>query len=90
MSAGPVGFQYAAEVCFPAAESTSQGLLLLAGQVTGLVFVAGMSMRGNIYLPAFMTLFCILAVASLALTLLLKESPLIATEGETIDPKQSD
>ena len=45
MSAGPIGFQYAAEVSAPAPESTSQGLLLLSGQITGLVFVAGKSVR---------------------------------------------
>ena len=28
MSAGPLGFQYAAEVSHPAPESTSQGMLL--------------------------------------------------------------
>ncbi|MFW2389804.1 MAG: MFS transporter, partial [Polyangiales bacterium] len=43
MSAGPLGFQYAAEVSHPAPESTSQGMLLWVGQITGLIFVAGMS-----------------------------------------------
>ena len=42
MSAGPVGFQYAAEVSYPAPESASQGILLWVGQLTGMVFVAGM------------------------------------------------
>ncbi len=49
LSAGPIGFQYGAEVSYPAPESTSQGLLLLSGQITGLVFVAAMSMRSNAY-----------------------------------------
>jgi len=57
MSAGPLGFQYAAEVSHPAPESTSQGMLLWVGQVTGLIFVAGMSVENNRYLPAFMVSF---------------------------------
>lgn len=53
MSAGPIGFQYAAEVSYPAPESTSQGILLWIGQLTGMFFVAGMSVGDNLYLPQF-------------------------------------
>jgi hypothetical protein len=74
MSAGPIGFQYGAEVSYPAPESTSQGLLLLAGQISGLVFVAAMSMRSNIYLPFFMKLFVIIGVIALISSFFLKES----------------
>lgn len=42
LSAGPIGFQYAAEVTYPAPEGTSNGLLLLMGQVSGIVFILGM------------------------------------------------
>jgi sugar phosphate permease len=77
MSAGPIGFQYAAEVSAPAPESTSQGLLLLSGQITGLVFVAGMSIRDNAYLGGFMIFFFAAAVGALLLVLLLKESPMM-------------
>lgn len=42
LSAGPVGFQYGAEVAYPAPEGTSNGLLLLMGQVSGIVFIFGM------------------------------------------------
>jgi MFS family permease len=80
MSAGPIGFQYAAEVSAPAPESTSQGLLLLSGQITGLLFVAGMTVRSNRYLPLFMEIFVALSVISLIGVLLLKESPLIVTD----------
>ena len=34
MSAGPIGFQYAAEVSHPVPESTSQGMLLWVGQLS--------------------------------------------------------
>ncbi len=84
MSAGPLGFQYAAEVSHPAPESTSQGMLLWVGQITGLIFVAGMSIRNNLYLPAFMVSFAILSLFSLAAVLLLRESPMIITERDRL------
>ena len=77
MSAGPIGFQYAAEVSHPAPESTSQGLLLLAGQISGMVFTAMMSLRSNLWLKDMMGLFALLSLISLGLVLFLKESPLI-------------
>lgn len=42
MSAGPIGFQYGAEISRPAPESTSQGLLMVAGQISGAIFIFGM------------------------------------------------
>ncbi len=42
LSAGPVGFQYGAEVAYPAPEGTSNGLLLWVGQISGIVFILGM------------------------------------------------
>jgi MFS family permease len=42
LSAGPVGFQYGAEITFPAPEGTSNGLLLMMGQISGIVFILGM------------------------------------------------
>ena len=74
MSAGPIGFQYAAEVSYPAPESTSQGILLWIGQLTGMVFVAGMSVKNNQYLPVFLVLFTALAILAIVGVLLLKES----------------
>ena len=46
MSAGPIGFQYGAEKSYPAPESTSQGIILLAGQISGIVFVFGLNKLG--------------------------------------------
>ena len=83
MSAGPIGFQYAAEVSYPAPESASQGILLWVGQLTGMVFVAGMSVQDNQFLGGFMTAFSILAVVALAAVLLLRESPMILKPGES-------
>jgi len=42
LSSGPVGFQYGAEIAYPAPEGTSNGLLLLMGQISGIVFILGM------------------------------------------------
>jgi len=75
MSAGPIGFQYAAEVSAPAPESTSQGLLLLSGQITGLIFVAGMSIRQNRFLPGFLIAFAVLGVVAFVAITRIKESP---------------
>jgi len=77
MSAGPVGFQYAAEVSYPAPESTSQGILLWIGQISGMVFVLGMSVRNNHFLSKFLIAFAILSFVTLVLSLLLRESKVI-------------
>lgn len=42
LAAGPIGFQYGAEVTYPAPEGTSNGVLLMAGQVSGILFILGM------------------------------------------------
>ena len=42
LSAGPVGFQFGAEMTYPAPEGTSNGLLLLMGQISGIAFILGM------------------------------------------------
>jgi MFS family permease len=77
MSAGPLGFQYAAEVSYPAPESTSQGILLWVGQLTGMIFVAGMSFRENQYLGIFMHVFVVLSILSMIAVLILRESDLL-------------
>ncbi|MGW8317316.1 MAG: MFS transporter [Bacteroidales bacterium] len=76
MSAGPIGFQYAAEISYPAPESASMGILLWVGQLTGMLFVAGMSIQHNRYLGGFMTSFVVLSLLLLASVLLLRESPM--------------
>ena len=42
LAAGPIGFQYGAEVAYPTPEGTSNGLLLLTGQISGIAFIFGM------------------------------------------------
>jgi MFS family permease len=77
MSAGPIGFQYAAEVTAPVPESASQGILLLAGQVSGLAFTAGMSAGGVSAIRPWLVAFGVAAVAMALLSLRLKESPAV-------------
>lgn len=80
MSAYPVGFQYSAEVSYPAPEATSQGLMIMAGQVSGILFILGMdafrdgpdaSMTGS------MVAFIVLTAVIIALVAFLKESAMI-------------
>jgi len=77
MSAGPIGFQYAAEVSYPAPESASQGMLLWVGQLSGMIFVALMSVNNNRHLGFFMAAFAVLTLFALAGVLFLRESPMI-------------
>ena len=37
LSSGPIGFQYGAEITYPVSEGTSNGFLLLAGQISGIL-----------------------------------------------------
>ncbi|WP_457551003.1 MFS transporter [Desulfobacula sp.] len=87
MSAGPIGFQYAAEVSFPAPESTSQGLILLVGQISGLAFVAGMATPAG--LKNFMIVFIVISVIGLFGSTFLGESPMIITEDDKAKGKSA-
>ena len=71
MSAGPIGFQYGAEKSHPSPESISQGLILLVGQVSGILFVVGVNSIGVVN---SMFTFIILVVLNVFLTLRLSES----------------
>jgi sugar phosphate permease len=70
----PIGFQYAAEVSFPAPESLSQGIILLAGQVSGIIFVIGMNGLG---MALSLYIFIALAVAIFILAMTVRESPMV-------------
>ena len=70
LSAGPIGFQYGAEVTYPTPEGTSNGLLLLMGQISGVVFIFAMDSFKS---PATgsMTTSLVVLIGLLALCLLL-------------------
>jgi FLVCR family MFS transporter 7 len=78
-AAAPIGFQYGAEVSFPAPESLSQGIILFVGQVSGIIFINGMNRLGMI--PS-MKIFIGLAVVNLFFSLLLRESPRMRPGGK--------
>jgi MFS family permease len=82
LSAGPIGFQYGAEIAFPASEGMSNGLLLLMGQISGIIFIVGMDVLKSA-VTGSMTLPLIILLALLCLSLLfslrLKESDLLSS-----------
>lgn len=43
MGAGPIGFQYGAELAYPAPESVALGVILLLGQISGAAAIWGMA-----------------------------------------------
>ena len=90
MGAAPVGYQYAAELSHPAPESTSQGLIILAGQISGIIFITSMALVGNVSIEAFadasrvsgslhllpfMIGFLVISVLNVLLIGMMKESP---------------
>jgi len=83
LSSGPIGFQYGAEITYPASEGTSNGMLLLMGQVSGIAFIFGMDSlksastgsmtRSLVFLIALMVL-------SILMSMRLKESVILSME----------
>ena len=83
LSAGPIGFQYGAEITFPTSEGTSYGLLLLMGQISGIAFIFGMDsfksqLTGSMTTPLIVLLA--LMLISVLMSLRLKESSLLDTQ----------
>ncbi|MES0343732.1 MAG: MFS transporter [Anaerolineales bacterium] len=77
LSAGPIGFQYGAEITHPTPEGTSNGLLLLMGQISGIVFILGMDSfkspeTGSMTLPLIVLIG--LMVLSLLFAIKLREA----------------
>ena len=80
LSAGPLGFQYGAEIAYPTPEGTSNGLLLLMGQISGIIFIFGMDIfksptTGSMTVPLVVLIG--LMVLGLLIGTRLKESALI-------------
>lgn len=78
LSAGPIGFQYGAEITFPAPEGTSNSMLIVMGQVSGIVFILGMDAFKSPSGSMTVSLLALVALtlASVVLALFLKESPI--------------
>lgn len=80
LSAGPIGFQYGVEIAYPTPEGTANGLLLLAGQISGILFIFGMDALKSTTTGSMTTSLLLLVglmVLGLALSLRLRESTLI-------------
>jgi len=80
LSSGPIGFQYGAEITYPASEGTSNGMLLLMGQISGIAFIFGMdSFKSE--LTGSMTRSLILMIGLMVISILmsfrLKESTIL-------------
>lgn len=79
---GPLGFQYGAEITHPAPEATSNGLLLMVGQISGILFILGLDAlkdpaTGSMATP--MTVLVLLFLVSLVLAAGLKEPKILTT-----------
>jgi len=83
LSAGPIGFQYGAEITYPISEGTSNGFLLLMGQISGIALILGMdyfkSPTTGSMTTAMIFLLGLMALAVL-LSLMIKESDIIHTD----------
>jgi cyanate permease len=87
LAAGPIGFQYGAELAYPAPEGTSNGLLLLMGQISGIAFIFGMdSLKSPATGSMLLSLVILigLMLVGLLLATRLKESALITGDTEAI------
>ena len=83
LSAGPIGFQYGAEIAYPAPEGTSNGLLLLMGQISGIAFIFGMDFfksPGNGSMTSSLLILTGLLILSFLLATRLRESKLLIEE----------
>lgn len=82
LSSGPIGFQYGAEVTYPVSEGTSNGFLLLMGQISGIAMIFGMDafkdpVTGSMQVPLLVMLGLLFLVIFVAM--FLRESKLIST-----------
>ena len=90
LSSGPIGFQYGAEITFPASEGASNGWLLLMGQVSGIAFIFGMDgfkseTTGSMTYP-LMVMICLM-IFSFLLSSRLKESKILTGTVPVFDPE---
>jgi MFS family permease len=92
LSTGPIGFQYGAETTYPIPEGTSNGLLLMVGQVSGIIFIVLMDalkspQSGS--MTVSLVLLMVLMVVSLIISRFLKEPRVFLTEAEDLSTEPS-
>jgi cyanate permease len=78
LSAGPIGFQYGAEVTLPAPEGTSNSMLVVMGNASGILFIIAMDAlkAPNGSMTTSLVILGLLTVVSFVLALFLRESPI--------------
>jgi MFS family permease len=90
LSSGPIGFQYGAEITYPTPEGTSNGLLILMGQISGIVFIFAMdafkSPQTGSMTTSLVVLIVLMAV-SIILGALLREPKMFLTESAKTQEK---
>lgn len=76
LSSGPIGFEYGAEVSHPAPESTTQGLLMMGGQLSGalLIFAMGALRTSAGSMQGFMIVFIVATAFNAFLATRLREA----------------
>jgi cyanate permease len=89
LSSGPIGFQYGAEITYPASEGTSNGMLLLMGQISGIAFIFGMdslksSSTGS--MTRSLVFLIGLMILSILMSTRLKESFILSNSDNQIRP----
>ncbi|MFX1410128.1 MAG: MFS transporter [Promethearchaeota archaeon] len=74
LSAGPVGLEYAVDITKPVPEASSNGMLMMVGQIGGIIFILSLEdvKVNNDYLPALL-IQAILLVIALIIVFFLKE-----------------
>lgn len=85
LSSGPIGFQYGAEITYPASEGTSNGMLLLMGQISGIAFIFGMDSLKSAHTGSMTRslIFLIgLMVLSILMSFRLKESIILSNQNK--------
>jgi len=87
LSSGPIGFQYGAEITYPASEGTSNGMLLLMGQISGIAFIFGMdslksSSTGS--MTRSLVFLIGLMLMSILISMRLKESVILRKEEDQL------
>jgi cyanate permease len=90
LSSGPIGFQYGAEITYPSPEGTSNGLLILMGQISGIIFIFAMDAFKSPQTGSMTTSLVVLIVlmaTSILLGTLLREPKMFLTESSRLQEK---
>jgi MFS family permease len=90
LSSGPIGFQYGAEITHPAPEGTSNSLLIVMGQISGIVFIICMDAfksPSGVMTGSMLALIALTALSAV-LAAVLRESPIAASRSRPAAGKE--